>query len=139
MPEIKIYCDGGARGNPGPAGIGFVAYQNAKELKRFSKYIGKTTNNIAEYQAVLEALKWLGQREPAIFYLDSELVTRQLTGVYKIRNENLKKLAGQIKRFENKIGSVSYVHVPRSKNKIADSLVNLAIDSSTLKDRASTS
>lgn len=138
---ITIYCDGGARGNPGPAGIGFIAFVGTKEIKRFEKFIGRSTNNNAEYQAVLAALNWVmeyvsGDSVKDVnvnFYLDSELVVRQLTGVYKIKQDNLIHLAGQVKSLERKMGEVVYIHVPREKNKIADSLVNKAIDSSIRK------
>lgn len=131
--RIEIYCDGGARGNPGPAGIGFVAFENGKETTREKKYIGKATNNVAEYSAVLAALGWLSGRpttfsSEAVIHLDSELVVKQLSGIYRIKDEKLKKLAREVKKIESRGGEVSYVHIPRAKNKIADSLVNAAID-----------
>lgn len=128
---MKVYCDGGARGNPGPAASAFivkdesdcVVYQEAKKL-------GHATNNVAEYTAVKMALDWLSQESPtmASFYLDSLLVVNQLNGIFKIKNETLGRIALKIKQLENKLGKVTYQHIPREKNKLADSLVNRALD-----------
>jgi ribonuclease HI len=132
---IEVYCDGGARGNPGPAAWGFVVFRNGQEIVRQKKFIGRATNNVAEYQGVVAALTWLGklsisnQSLPIMVYLDSQLVTRQLMGEYKIKNRVLQGLAMRVKLLEKKLGtSVSYRSLPRTKNKIADSLVNQALD-----------
>lgn len=132
--NIKVFCDGGARGNPGPAASAFVVYKNGKQLYKNSKFLGETTNNIAEYNAVTMALEWLSKQklggvDTVSFVLDSELVTKQLNGLYKIKNENLRKLITKAKGLERKIKSrVTYTWSPRSKNKIADSLVNKELD-----------
>jgi len=143
MNKIKIFCDGGARGNPGPAGIGFVAKRNNEILMKYSLFIGKATNNVAEYTAVLKAMQWLNNEvanvQPSgmqqkntevVFYLDSLLVVKQLGGYYKIKNLALQKLAEKIKSIESKLKlKIKYVHIPREENFQADQLANLAMDS----------
>ena len=136
MNKIKIYCDGGARGNPGPAGIGFVVKNNDKILYKYSLFIGRATNNVAEYTAVLKAIQWLKTKQDTsdsinetVFYLDSLLVVKQLGGYYKIKNLALKNLAIKIKNIQSKIKSkINFVHIPREKNAQADQLANLAMD-----------
>lgn len=131
---IKIYCDGGARGNPGPAACAFVAVKNNRVIFQGKKYLGVATNNVAEYSAVILALEYLSDNlninfTEAIFILDSELVTRQLNGIYKIKNINLKNLYLKVKLLEkNFSGKVNYLSVPRSNNKEADLLVNITLD-----------
>lgn len=134
--NVKIYCDGGARGNPGPAAAAFIVEKGGKVIYQASRFLGQSqTNNFAEYQAVLLALEWLvDNREEKIsekvtFVLDSELVVKQLTGVYKIKNQNLKKLFLIVNGLEKKLNkNISYENVPRSKNKLADFLVNKTLD-----------
>lgn len=129
--QIITYTDGGARGNPGPAAIGAVIYNSRLEqLRQISRVIGETTNNQAEYQALIAALqaaRELGASE-VICYLDSELVVRQLQGQYKVREEGLKPLAAQVLSLTQKFNQIKFVHVPREKNKLADELVNQALD-----------
>jgi ribonuclease HI len=131
MHKLVIYSDGGARGNPGPAAIGAVIYDaSGKELSRISKTIGETTNNQAEYKALIAALEGahaLGGEE-LVCHLDSELVVRQVQGKYKVREETLKDPMMQVLRLVNKFKQVDFVHVPREKNKLADQLVNEALD-----------
>jgi ribonuclease HI len=132
--NLKIFCDGGARGNPGPAAAAFAVYKNKKQIYKESKFLGETTNNIAEYTAVLMALEWLVKQkskdiDTTSFILDSELVTKQLNGLYKIKNERLRGLITKAKNLEKKIDArISYTWSPRSKNRIADSLVNKELD-----------
>jgi len=121
---------GGAKGNPGPAAVGFVIKDNfGKTLVREGKPIGFGTNNVAEYQAVIEALQWIlanfKEQPPTInFYLDSTLVVNQLNGFFKIKNKNLKNLVIKVKRLEGKInGKIFYHYAPREKNKEAHFLV----------------
>jgi ribonuclease HI len=126
-----IYTDGGARGNPGPAGIGYVIYdQDRKIVVEGKKYIGEATNNQAEYIAVLEAMRAARKITTGelIFYMDSELVMSQLSQKYKIKNTELRKLFVQIWNESQGFKKVSYHHVPREQNNLADSLVNQAID-----------
>src|SRR3990172_3645730 len=133
MEEIILYSDGGARGNPGDAGIGLV-FTNAdgKILGTVKRYIGKATNNQAEYTALIKGLEkamdYGAERVKAV--LDSELVVRQLKGEYKVRNPALLNLYIQVKALERGFRQVEYSHVSREndKIKIADRLVNEAID-----------
>lgn len=131
--KIVLYCDGGARGNPGPAASAFAVLENNKAVYKESLFLGKTTNNVAEYQSVVIALKWLSKQkskqESIKVVVDSQLVFRQLNGEYKIKKEELKKLAIKIKQLEKKIKSeIIFDWLPRSKNKIADKLVNKELD-----------
>jgi ribonuclease HI len=132
---LIVHTDGGARGNPGQAACAFVVEADGKVLFKASRFLGKTTNNLAEYQGVLAAIKYLsanrnllsGRR--VVFYLDSELVVRQLAGLYKIKNENLKELNEEIKKIISKeLMDISFKNIPRSQNKIADYLVNKELD-----------
>ncbi len=126
-----IYTDGGARGNPGPAGVGYVIYDEKKNIV-YSEgiYIGEATNNQAEYLAVSHALAKatdFGFNELE-FYLDSELVVNQLSQKFKIKNSELAKLFVKIWNQSQVFKNINYTHIPREKNKLADSLVNQAID-----------
>jgi ribonuclease HI len=123
-----VYTDGASRGNPGHAGIAYIIYNEDKEIiDRFSKYIGKATNNEAEYRALLMAVEKVVQYSPTkvYFYLDSELVVKQLNGEYKVKNKNLMKVYEQIRSY---IISFDYKfeHIPRELNKIADKLAKEA-------------
>jgi ribonuclease HI len=129
----KIYSDGGARGNPGPAAIGvLVCDEKDQKLTDHGETIGETTNNVAEYTAVVRGLTLaaeLGISE-ADYFLDSELVARQLSGVYRLKAEHLKPFFIQVKDLEKKFKRVTYFHVPREHPKIkhVDRLVNFALD-----------
>lgn len=135
--DLEIHTDGGSRGNPGPAACGFVAEENGSEIFKGSKYLGHQTNNFAEYYGIVLALEWLTKQSSNLqisnkqifFYLDSELVVRQLNGIYKIKNSDLQSLSQKIKKIilENKM-KVVFKNVPREKNKIADGLVNKELD-----------
>lgn len=129
--KLIIYTDGGARGNPGPAGIGVVIYSTEKEIiSEISEYLGETTNNQAEYRAVIagmEKAKELGAGELE-FYLDSELVVRQLNGQYKVKNEGLAPLFVKIYNARQSFKKVTFSHVRREFNKEADALANQAMD-----------
>jgi ribonuclease HI len=133
--EVVIHTDGGSRGNPGPAACAFVAEIGGKIVAKDSIFLGRTTNNVAEYQGVVTALKWIKENNGSlkftgsIFYLDSELVTRQLNGLYKIKNVKLIALFLLIKNLEKDINiKITYKHIPRNQNKIADFLVNKILD-----------
>lgn len=128
---IKVFCDGGARGNPGPAAYGFVVYKDNQVVKEGNGYIGIATNNTAEYTAIIEALVWLKnhyQRQDLQFYLDSKLAVSQLSGLYKIKNANIRNLIFKIRELETEFGQINYQHIPREQNKEADKMVNLALD-----------
>lgn len=129
--KIIIFTDGGARGNPGPAGIGAVLYDNKKQLlTKISRYIGETTNNQAEYQALIAALKKakeLGGQELEVF-LDSELVVKQLNREYKVKNKELAPLFLEVYNLSLNFSKITFTHVYRESNKEADRLVNEALD-----------
>lgn len=136
MGEIVIYTDGGARNNPGPAGIGAVLYEGSKKVAELKKFIGSQTNNFAEYEAValalLEAKKRGLAKRPLEVRLDSELVARQLSNRYQVKEETLWP---QYMKVHNLLVAhfpeTVFTHVPREKNKEADRLVNEAIDEAT--------
>ena len=129
--KLIIYTDGGARGNPGPAGIGAVLYDEKKNIiAEVSEFIGKTTNNQAEYRAVIAALKKareLGAQEIAL-YLDSELVCEQLNQNYKVKNKNLAPLFVQAWNLSLGFKKITYTHIRREQNTEADELANQAMD-----------
>lgn len=133
MEQLTVFCDGGARGNPGPAGSGCVIETSAGK-RRFlcGKYLGETTNNVAEYTAVklaLETAKTHFEKGTRVdFFLDSELVVRQLNGDYRVKNPTLQEKAQEIKSLFGHFGKITFTHVPRAKNAVADSLVNKTID-----------
>jgi ribonuclease HI len=136
--ELSIHTDGGSRGNPGPSACGFVVEEGDKLIYQANKFLGVATNNHAEYSGVLLALNWLAKQEKLVktktivFYLDSELIVRQLVGVYKVKDENLKKLHVEAHSLIRALGvKVHFKNVPREKNKIADRLVNDSLDGNT--------
>ncbi len=129
--KLKIYTDGGARGNPGPAGIGVVAYDEEKNIVfEISEYIGETTNNQAEYRALLAGIKKAKEigAEVIDFYLDSELVVKQLNKEYKVKNKDLAPLFVKIYNLSLGFKKITFTHVRRDMNKEADRLANLAMD-----------
>lgn len=137
LQKIIIYTDGGARGNPGPAAIGIIfKNQKGEVLKQYGERIGNTTNNVAEYEAVIFALKKAKQifgkektKNSGIeIYVDSELIVKQLSGQYKVEEEHLQALFMQVWNLKFDFGSISFSHVPREKNKEADRMVNMALD-----------
>jgi ribonuclease HI len=132
---IVIHTDGGSRGNPGPAACAFVAEAVGKTLQKESSFLGPSTNNYAEYQGVLLALKWLKENykdipeESATFYLDSELVVRQLNGLYKVKDKKLIELFSQIGEVSKTINiKIFYKNIPRAENEVADFLLNQELD-----------
>lgn len=135
--RIKIFCDGGSRGNPGPAASGVVFLsQNDEVLHEFSQYLGETTNNQAEYRAVLLAINKMHELayHEADFYLDSELVTKQLNGEYRIKNLELKPVYDQIKQLSQDL-QITFTHVRREFNKLADAQVNICLDQHSTKPK----
>ena len=133
--SLTINCDGGSRGNPGPAACAFVATDAGNVIYRESKFLGTTTNNDAEYSAVILALDWLSKpdirhRVSGIsFVLDSELVVRQIKGVYKIKSQKLREHHAEIIGLIKNLGvRVEFQNVEREKNKLADDLVNEELD-----------
>ena len=135
MPEnIKVYTDGASRGNPGLAGIGVVICNEDNDISEtHKKFIGEYTNNSAEYLALIESVKILKRSElnfnHITFYLDSELVVKQIKGEYKIKHSDLIKLSLEFwKEIKSINKNFSIFHIPREKNKAADRLANEAID-----------
>ena len=132
--KISIYCDGGARGNPGPAASAFVVYDNKNNLiYENGVTIGNATNNQAEYQAVINALNWLKANAnncSVILYLDSLLIVNQLKRQYKVKDPVLKQKFQEIAAILLNAGYeiTDYVYIPRNQNSRADFMVNLALD-----------
>lgn len=131
--KIKIYSDGGARGNPGPAAIGFLICDEAdNRIEDHAETIGDATNNVAEYTAVIRALSLAKElnAEEIDYFVDSELVAKQMTGIYKVKAAHLKNLFREAKEKEKTFKRVSFFHVPREHEKIsyADKLLNRALN-----------
>lgn len=136
IKKLVIYTDGGARGNPGPAAYGVAVYDlGGALLEKLKKYLGEQTNNQAEYQGVIAGLeKAADMRASEVdFFLDSELIVKQLNGEYKIKNEGLQPLAARVLALTNKFSRVNFFHVRREKNKLADELVNEALDEMSVR------
>jgi dinuclear metal center YbgI/SA1388 family protein len=132
--RFRLYTDGGARGNPGPAGIGArLMTAGGDVVEDVSDYIGKATNNVAEYQALIAGLEVALDRgiERLDVFLDSELVVRQVNGQYKVKDAGLKPLHAQTCLLLSKFHEVDVRHVRREQNSAADALVNQAIDAAT--------
>ncbi|MEA3453162.1 MAG: ribonuclease HI family protein [Patescibacteria group bacterium] len=137
MQKIIVYTDGASRGNPGPASIGVAVHDNKGSiLKKYSQTIGETTNNDAEYQAVVFALKKMkilfGKKNVKKYEIlvrsDSQLLVSQLTGKYKLKDANIQKLFIQIWNLKTDYSKVDFEHIPREQNKLADELANEALD-----------
>jgi phosphoribosylglycinamide formyltransferase-1 len=129
--HVTIYVDGGSRGNPGPAAAAFVLKdKKGKQLQAKSFFIGKATNNIAEYTAIIKALEASKEfdAKEADIYSDSELLVRQLGGRYKVKSENIAPLFQQVTELLSEFEKWQIRHIPREKNKQADKLVNQALD-----------
>ncbi len=125
-----IHADGGSRGNPGPAGAGAVITLNGEIQAEISKFLGHTTNNVAEYTSLVLALEkalHLHIKEVHV-YMDSELIVKQMTGLYRVKNEKLLPLFVKARGLASKFSSFNISHVRREQNKIADRLANEAMD-----------
>lgn len=129
--KLIIFTDGGARGNPGPAGIGVVIRDaQGKTIEQFGEYLGATTNNQAEYRAMVAALeraKALGATDVEAF-ADSELLVKQLNRVYRVKNAGLAPLFLRAWNLAQGFSTCTFAHVRREQNKDADRMVNMAID-----------
>jgi ribonuclease HI len=133
--KLIIHTDGGARGNPGPAAIGIVI-DSPTGKKVYSEFIGETTNNVAEYQAVIFALKkakqFLGKTRASEteidIFTDSELMYKQIAGLYKIKNSGIQPLFITVWNLKQDFKKVNFKYIPREQNKEADKLVNKALD-----------
>jgi ribonuclease HI len=128
---IKTFTDGGSRGNPGPSASGVVLLTTKDEiLEEFGVFLGETTNNIAEYKAILFALEKAENYHPreVHMYMDSELACRQLNGIYKVKNPDLRVIFNDIQKCVQGFETVTFEHVYREFNKLADRQVNISID-----------
>lgn len=131
VKKVKLFADGGSRGNPGPSASGYVLMDMDNNiLFKSGVYLGITTNNQAEYQALkfgLEAAQKAGAREVAV-HMDSMLVVNQMKGVFKVKNRDLWPIHESIKELAIQFKKVTYTHVPRELNKLADAEVNTTLD-----------
>lgn len=134
---LNIYCDGGSRGNPGPAASAFIIKDSSKKIIHQSgRFLGLATNNQAEYNAVVDALCWISKNQKKLgniteinIYLDTILVTSQLNGLFKIKNPDLRNLLFKTRELESEIKSkIVYSQIPREQNWQADLLVNQTLD-----------
>lgn len=131
MKKLIIYTDGGARGNPGPAAAGVVFFNNKQEkVAEFSKFLGHATNNQAEYKSLILALEKAKTYKPKEIevFLDSELIVKQLSGHYRVKNKDLQPLYQQVLELSQKFNKISFKHTLRGGNKLADRLVNQTLD-----------
>ncbi len=125
--SVVVYTDGASGGNPGPAGIGFVVYDehNPQEpIFSFAHYIGIATGNVAEYEALISALKWLLKNniQKAVIYTDSELVYKQLTGAYRVKSAHIRNLVSHARQLLNKFKEIDLKTIPREENRAANKL-----------------
>jgi ribonuclease HI len=134
LDEVLIFCDGGSRGNPGPSAIGAVVLDPSTEpprvLAEVSECIGVTTNNVAEYRALiagLEAAEPYGARRVRV-RADSKLVIEQVKGTWKVKQPHLQPLRAEVRALLRRYDDVDLQHVPRAQNAAADALVNAALD-----------
>jgi len=129
--RLEVWTDGGARGNPGPAGAGVAIFdESGASLLSKGFYLGETTNNVAEYEGLLRGLeeaKKLGGTELAV-HCDSELIVRQVTGIYKVKKAHLRCYYEDVLKLMGEFESVEVMHVRREENTAADALVNRALD-----------
>lgn len=127
---LTINIDGAARGNPGPAGIGVVAKKDGKIVFKIKKYIGKTTNNVAEYNALITAVEHCLKLNflEILVYSDSELIVKQVTGKYEVKDKKLLHLHKKVVKLTEKLKNFKIVHTKRENNMEADKLANEAID-----------
>jgi len=127
---FEIFSDGASRGNPGKASAGFVIYKNKTEIFAGKKFLGIATNNFAEFSALILAMEKCQELKinKANFFLDSQLIVRQVLGEYKIRNVDLKKLFLRFQKILPDFEKISFKHVAREKNCRADQLANQALN-----------
>ena len=132
LKSIEIFVDGASRGNPGPSGIGIVFFDDKKNIvKKLFKFIGNTTNNIAEYTALIYGLQeaLIDRYENITVRSDSELMTKQLRGEYRVKNENLRPYYEQFLHLSRGFNKIEVVAIDRKDNGVADKLANKAVDS----------
>jgi len=129
MKEIEIYIDGSSKGNPGPSGIGVVICRDGETIKNISSYIGKATNNVAEYTALIYGLQegLVAKAESIKINTDSQLLHRQITKAYKVKNSNLLGLYNKVLYLMSAFKEVKINHIPRDQNRGADKLASKAV------------
>ena len=130
--KLFLNTDGGARGNPGPGAIGIVLKtEDGKKIFELGKFVGNSTNNEAEYRAIVSGLESALEHGATqlVCRLDSELVVKQLTGLYKVKDKRMREYWNRAKDIEKNFKKVEYTHVPRSENSEADGIVNEVLDS----------
>ena len=126
-----LCCDGGSRGNPGPGAAGYVLDDpSGREVEARGEFLGTVTNNVAEYRALIEGLRAARRHgaQPLIVSMDSELVVRQMTGEYRVKNAGLKPLHAEAQAAAAELPKLRFAAVPRELNERADGLVNEALD-----------
>ena len=128
--SLDIYCDGASRSNPGEASVGITIMEQDIEIDTISRKIGIATNNVAEYQALIDGLKYCNDNnvQNVSFYLDSKLVVEQISGNFKVKSEHLKVMYEEAKVLISKIDNFTINHIYRVNNKRADELANQALD-----------
>jgi len=137
---IVAYIDGGARGNPGPAGFGVrIEHADGTLIEEFCEAVGIATNNVAEYRALIAALEWARRNGHHRLHVrsDSQLLVQQMRGVYKVKHPGLQPLNAKARALAAEIGRVTFEHVAREQNSRADQLANLAMDGETVVSRQS--
>lgn len=134
MSEYSLYTDAGSRGNPGKASYGVFLFKNGKLLDFEGKYLGIKTNNQAEFSAMLKGISLALKHEIKNLscFSDSQLLIKQINQEYKIKDENLKKILGDIYSLSKHFDKIEFTHVPREENKFADKMVNLILDANKL-------
>lgn len=132
MDRLEIYIDGASKGNPGPAGIGVVICRKGETIKNISRYIGRATNNFAEYSALIQGLEEAItlKADSLVIYSDSQLVCRQIKKEYKVRNDNIKGLFLRAEKMLLAFKEITVKNIPREENRGADKLANLAVKGS---------
>ncbi|MFA5115463.1 MAG: ribonuclease HI family protein [Candidatus Omnitrophota bacterium] len=138
MKQLEIHIDGASSGNPGPAGVGVVICDGSRVIKNISEYIGHATNNVAEYSALICALKQAAalKAENVIINTDSQLLYRQLKKEYRIKDERLRLLYREVLELMKPFKGVSLRNIPREENQGADKLAGLAIKGESRRGRA---
>lgn len=127
---LKVYIDGASRGNPGEASCAYIIKKGNKTIVEKFSCIGQTTNNIAEYTALIKALEDIvenfKEEKEVVIYSDSELVTKQISGLYKVRSPKIRAFYEKVKEISNNFVDMKIVHIPRKENKRADYLCKLS-------------
>jgi ribonuclease HI/probable phosphoglycerate mutase len=134
--RLSLFTDGACRGNPGNGGAGAVLVgENGEVVSTAKRFLGHCTNNIAEYQALILGLEEALRRGSTAIsiYLDSELIVRQIQGIYRVKNPTLKPLMADVRALLDRFDTWQVAHVPRSENAVADQLANEAIDEALKK------